>query len=127
MDLAQERLNPAFLRLHDPVEEASVEVSAGAFLVWLDVHPEWATPFYANLQSLAQTAAGEPLLTTWLPSAQFWGLLHEGRGTTIIDEILGRVRGWELLGLDEIFFDLYVIGPRTENVKNEAIADPVAA
>ena len=127
MDLAQAQLTPAFLRLGDPIEEASIEVSAGQFLAWLDTQPKWANAFYADMQSLAQTAGGEPLQTTWLQSEQFWSMLNDGRGTPIIDEIQLRVRAWEALGLDEILFDAFVVGPNSESAKLETVAVPVAA
>jgi len=127
MDLAQSQMNPAFLRLSDPVDEANIEVSASDFLSWLDGQPGWAEAFYINLQSMVQTTAGEPLLTTWLSAEQFWSMLADGKGSSIIDEIDGRVRDWKELGLDEVYFDVYELRPKSASAKREEVATPVAA
>lgn len=127
MDLAQERIDPAFLRLSDTMEEACFEFSCSEFLSWIDTHPKWAEAFYSNLQSLAETAAGEPLLTTWLSVEKFWAMLVEGKGTPIVDEIQMRTQGWAMLGLDEVLFDVYVDGPKSECASYAADASPVVA
>jgi len=127
MDLAQSQMNPAFLRLSDPVDEANIEVSASDFLSWLNGHPVWSETFYMHLQSLAQTAAGEPLLTTWLTAKQFWSMLADGKGSSIIDEIDRRVRDWKALGLDEVYLEVFELGLKSESAKRKEVTAPVAA
>lgn len=127
MDLAQERLNAAYLRLSDTIEEACFEFSCSEFLSWIDTQPKWAEAFYSNLQSLVQTAAGEPLLTTWLSAEEFWTMLDEGKGTPIVDEIQMRTQSWVMLGLDEVLFDVYEVGPKSECASYAADALPVVA
>ena len=110
MDLAQERLDPAFFNLAIPVKEAEFEVLAEPLLKWLHDEPRWAEEFFDNLQVLAETDAGEELLTTWMDAERFWAMLADGGNSGIMAEISARVEPWRALALDEIYFDFHVLG-----------------
>lgn len=126
MDMAQQSLNPAFLRLADPVEEAMLQVQTEPFLEWLIDASTWEVEFFADMQCMSQTAAGEKLLTTWLSGARFWSMLHDGCGSEVIAAISAGVKDWRSLGLDEVYFDLYVRGSRAVAEQIESAASPVA-
>jgi hypothetical protein len=126
MDMAQQTLNPAFLRLADPVEEASLNVPAAPFLAWLIGESMWAVEFFADLQCMAETTAGEKLLTTWLSGDRFWTMLSEGCGVEVIDAISMGVNDWRSLGLDEVYFDFHVRGSSAVVEQVDSAASPVA-
>jgi hypothetical protein len=125
MDLAQQTLNPAFLRLSDPIDEARIDVPAKEFLEWLTGESIWAVKFFADLQCVAETAAGEKLLSTWLNANQFWSMLMDGSGVEVIDAISLKVSEWRLLGLDEVFFDFHVRGSNAVVECVESAVSPV--
>ncbi|WP_321820830.1 MULTISPECIES: hypothetical protein [unclassified Burkholderia] len=126
MDMAQQTLNPAFLRLADPVEEASIHVPAAPFLAWLTGESTWAVEFFADLQCMAETVAGERLLTTWLSGDRFWSMLRDGCGNEAIDAITMGVNAWRSLGLDEVYFDFHVRGSSAVTEQVDSAASPVA-
>lgn len=126
MDMAQQSLNPAFLRLADPLEEAALHIETAPFLKWLIDASTWEVEFFAHMQCMSQTAAGEPLLTTWLSGDRFWSMLHDGYGLEVIGAIAAGVKDWRSLGLDEVYFDFYVRGSRAVAEQVESAALPVA-
>lgn len=125
MDLAQQTLNPGFLRLADPVNEASFDVLPAKFLEWLIGVSGWANEFFEHLQCLAETDAGEKLLTTWLSANRFWSMLSDGRGVAAVDAIAARADEWRSLGLDEVYFDFYVLGSSAVSAQAEEWASLV--
>lgn len=127
MDLAQEQMNPAFLRLSDPIDEAATDVPALPFVDWLSGQAAWSEEFFCNLQSVSQTASGESLLTTWLSAEQFWGLLQDGRGVPAIDDITQRTAQWRGLALDEVFFDFHERSDRVAEAMVGVSTEPMAA
>ncbi|MFM0265611.1 hypothetical protein [Paraburkholderia sediminicola] len=126
MDMAQQSLNPAFLRLADPVDEAKLRVPSAPFLAWLTGDSTWAVEFFADLQCIAETAAGEKLLTTWLSGDRFWSMLRDGCGAEVIDAISMKVNEWRSLGLDEVYFDFHVSGSSAVSKQINSAASPVA-
>ena len=124
MDLAQQLLNPAFLRLSDLVEEATLNTLARGFVDWVIQRPWWTLEVFQHLQSMCQTAAGEPLLSTWMRAETFWALLDEGRADVAIAAIAEQTSGWRALDLDEVYFDFHLIGSR--HVYASEQAEPVA-
>lgn len=125
MDLAQQTLDPGFLRLADPVDEASFEVLPAPFLEWLIGESRWASEFFEHLQCVAETDAGEKLLTTWLCADRFWSMLSDGRGVPAVDAISARVGEWRSLGLDEVYFDFYAMGSGAVHAQFETSASSV--
>ncbi|CAG9169941.1 hypothetical protein [Cupriavidus pinatubonensis] len=125
MDLAQKTLNTGFLRLADPVDEASFDVPPAQFLEWLIGESSWASEFFEHLQCVAETAAGEPLLTTWLGADRFWSMLSDGRGVPAVEAIAARVDEWRSLGLDEVYFGFHVMGSSAVHAQVEVSALPV--
>ena len=127
MDLAQENLNPAFLRLASSIDEAKMNVDSLAFVAWLDERPVWHEEFFRNLQCMSQTASGEPLLTTWLSADRFWSLLQAGRGEPAVGEIAQHASTWSGLALDEVYFDFHVRGNRAAEFTAEHSAERCTA
>ncbi|AVA38336.1 hypothetical protein [Cupriavidus metallidurans] len=125
MDLAQQTLNPGFLRLADPVNEASFDVLPAEFLEWLIGVSRWPNEFFEHLQCVTQTSEGEPLLTTWLDADRFWSMLSDGRGVPVVEAISARVDEWRSLGLDEVYFDFYVLGSSAVHAQAENSASLV--
>lgn len=87
----------------------------------------WAGEFFENLQVLAETAAGEELLTTWMDADRFWAMLADRRDTEFMAEIAARVEPWRALSLAQIYFDFHVLGPATAAALTRAAQAPVGA
>lgn len=103
--LAGETGNSAFTRLADPVRNAAIEIPAKDFLEWLEASG-LSTEFLRDLQCMAQTDKGEPLLTSWVSWRRFWGAVA-GSETPIAVTIKLQVEQWQGHGLDEVYFDFY--------------------
>lgn len=105
MKLAREQGNAAFLRMATPAEGAKIEVSARSFLGWLD-GSGLAGEFLRDLQGMAETDKGEPLLTSWVSWSRFWAAVSSTKGT-VSEAIRRQAEDWQSLGLDEVYFDFY--------------------
>jgi len=88
-----------------PMAEARFEVSARSFLEWLEASGV-AEEFLEDLQCLAQTAAGERLLTSWVSWDRFWALVSVAEGP-FAESLKLQVQGWQGMGLDEVYFNFY--------------------
>jgi len=126
MDLAEQTLNPRFLILASPLEEASFEMPAREFLEWVNGQPDLAAIFYENLQCMCEIK-GEPLLTTWFSADRFWAMLSEGKGAAPVVAIALHAKDWGPLGLDEVYFEFHVVGSVAVAEQNESIAELVDA
>ena len=124
MELAQQQLQPAYLRLADPVDETAHRLPAGGFVNWVSARPSWTREVFRNLQSISQTSAGDPLLTTWLSADRFWALLRDEKGDPAIEEMAQLAAPWGRLGLDEVYFDFHVVSSDIHERALAALAEP---
>jgi len=61
--------------------------------------------FDANLQGMAKTKKGEPLLTGWLMLEDFIDVLNNHITTPIASRLIDRIKDWSTIGVEEVYFD----------------------
>lgn len=105
VELAAKENNGDFLRLADPAEGLNFEIPAAAFLGWLD-SAGTAIEFLKDLQRIAETEDGGPLLTYRVSWSHFEGVLAE-REDAFATALKEKTQGWNALNLDEVFFDFF--------------------
>lgn len=108
VNLARERKDPNLLKCDSPVVEHSIVLKgshARRFLEWLATTP-WGTVLEKDLQSMTETAKGEPLLSTWLDLARFEQLANDAHAAGALPQSLqSNFADWRSLGIGNVYLD----------------------
>lgn len=106
--------NPAELRGVDSAKITLQGAELSALMNWITNSEKWAEVFEEDLQGIAETLDGEPLLSTWLPLVDFrYKLcscyLHGADTETIavLQSLFHQTREWRDMGIDMIGIDAY--------------------
>jgi hypothetical protein len=111
VELSQLMGNERLCLLSMPVtEELKTAAEMSATLMAFIQGGRWRQVFEENLQSLACTALGEPLLTGWMSLDCFGRFIREAQAAepalqAFAVQCLQQLPAWKVVGVDEVCFD----------------------
>jgi hypothetical protein len=107
IELAQKLQNPNLLRCDEPLTGNPIILTganARRFLEWL-AETRWAAVLEEDLQCVAQTDKGEPLLTTWLELDVFSTLAAEAHAAHILPSLEETLSTWRTCHVKNVYID----------------------
>lgn len=107
-ELAFHLVMPEMLHVDENIEEAEplVLTQTGELLDWLN-RTSWGRRLEADMQCMAVSPEGRPLLSSWLSVREFGRLVVESRGTSFSLAMNQAFAAWGALGMDKVYFDGY--------------------
>lgn len=111
--LAQASRGANTLKCAIPIEQGITLMpkAARAFMEWL-LLSRWRPILEANLQCMAETKAGEPLLTTWLHIDRLKILVDDVKPIDMLQAVRAPLGAWINQGATNVFIDGYMCANR---------------
>ena len=109
IELSEQLGMPELLRCTEPVTDALVEFTgADVSRVLAEMSaPAWREHFERDLQCVAEDAAGKPILTTWMPTAEFQRFLADVSPNSPFASLRSLSQSWAAKGVTTIYVDGY--------------------
>lgn len=105
--LAYDMNNANLLNCDTPLPDRTISLTQNQvvrFLEWLAATP-WGERLERDLQCIAETEAGEPLLTTWLDLREFQRMLWSASDLAALDEARQALLTWRGADVRRVYID----------------------